>query len=162
MSGHSISKYQYVESKVNVFIFIFLTCLICFMRKTAESDLEKWMKFLFLKPRPCSADMLPLFGKYFRLFHICILSQKGTQFLHDLQMYESSPVTAGPLVEKGLNPVHHLLAVLRGGDIQVHVAVPHVAITNHPGGTLTLQSFLVKRFSLNTLPSLTIQEKTCF
>ena len=73
-----------------------------------------------------------------------------------------APVTAGPLVEERLDPVHHLLAVLRGGDVQVHVPVPHVTITNHPGGTLTLQSFLVNRFSLNTFPTLIIQEKTCF
>ena len=58
-------------------------------------------------------------------------------------MYEYSPVTAGPLVEEGLNPVHHLLAVLGGGDVQVHVPVPHVTITNHASSTLALQSFLV-------------------
>ena len=37
-----------------------ITCFICFIKATAESDFEKWMKFLFLKPSPCSAEMLPL------------------------------------------------------------------------------------------------------
>ena len=41
-------------------ILYFLACLICFIRKTAESDFEKWIKFLFLNPRPCSAEILPL------------------------------------------------------------------------------------------------------
>ena len=71
-------------------------------------------------------------------------------------------MTAGPLVEERLDPVHHLLAVLGGGDVQVHVPVSHVTITNHPGGTLSLQSFLVKRFSLDSFPSLIIQVRTCF
>ena len=66
-------------------------------------------------------------------------------------------MTASPLVEERFNPVHHLLAVLGGGDVQVHVAVPNVAVANHPGCTLPLQSFLVKRFNLNTVLIFTYQ-----
>ena len=65
--------------------------------------------------------------------------------MHVTQMKSSKdvrPVTAGPLIEEGLNAVHHLLAVLGSRDVQVHVAVPHVSITNHPGCTLPFQALL--------------------
>ena len=52
------------------------------------------------------------------------------------------PVTTGPLIEEGLNAIHHLLAVLGSRDVQVHVPVPHVPITNHPGCTLPFQPLL--------------------
>ena len=51
-------------------------------------------------------------------------------------------MTTGPLIEEGLNPVHYLLVVLGGGDVEVHVPVPHVSITNHPGCTLPFQTLL--------------------
>ena len=65
--------------------------------------------------------------------------------MHVTQMKSSKdvrPVTAGPLIEEGLNAIHHLLAVLGSRDVQVHVAVPHVSITNHPGCTLPFQALL--------------------
>ena len=52
------------------------------------------------------------------------------------------PVTTGPLIEEGLNAIHHLLAVLGSCDVKVHVAVPHVSITNHPGCALPFQALL--------------------
>ena len=51
-------------------------------------------------------------------------------------------MTTGPLIEEGLDAVHHLLAVLGSRDVEVHVAVPHVSITNHPGCTLPFQALL--------------------
>ena len=65
--------------------------------------------------------------------------------MHVKQMKSSKdvrPVTAGPLIEEGLNAIHHLLAVLGSRDVQVHVAIPHVPITNHPGCTLPFQALL--------------------
>ena len=52
------------------------------------------------------------------------------------------PVTAGPLIEEGLNAVHHLLAVLGSRDVEVHVPVSHVSITNHSGCALPFQALL--------------------
>ena len=54
-------------------------------------------------------------------------------------------MTTGPLIEEGLNPVHYLLVVLGGGDVEVHVPVPHVTIPNHSGSTLAFQSFLANQ-----------------
>ena len=51
-------------------------------------------------------------------------------------------MTTGPLIEEGLNAIHHLLAVLGSRDVQVHVPVPHVSITNHPGCALPFQALL--------------------
>ena len=62
------------------------------------------------------------------------------------------PVTAGPLIEEGLNAIHHLLAVLGSRDVEVHVAVPHVSITNHPGCTLPFQPLLDFNLGYTLLP----------
>ena len=43
-------------------------------------------------------------------------------------------MTTGPLIEEGLNPVHYLLVVLGGGDVEVHVPVPDVTVADHAGG----------------------------
>ena len=138
---HDSFRIKHLQTRIckfeRFFILYFLACLICFIRKTAESDFEKWIKFLFLKPRPCSAEMLPLDSKFWwpqkknygRMSSIW--SSKGVR-----------PVTAGPLIEEGLNAIHHLLAVLGSCDVKVHVAIPHVPITNHPGCTLPFQALL--------------------
>ena len=91
--------------------------------------------------------MLPLYLEREKIYATSLLHSflKGTQWLHGYSWSSTAPVTAGPLVEERLNPIHHLLAVLGGRDVQVHVAIPHVTITNHAGSTLPLQSFLVKR-----------------
>ena len=62
------------------------------------------------------------------------------------------PVTTGPLIEEGLNAIHHLLAVLGSRDVQVHVAIPHVPITNHPGCALPFQPLLDFNLEYTLLP----------
>ena len=71
-----------------------------------------------------------------------------------------SPVTAGPFIEERFYAIHHLLTALTGrdvqvyvggdglpvlgrGDVQVHVPVPHVTVSNHARSTLAFQSFLI-------------------
>ena len=65
---HDSLRIKHLQTRIckfkRIFFLYFLACLICFIRKTAESDFEKWIKFLFLNPRPCSAEMLPLDLKF--------------------------------------------------------------------------------------------------